>query len=130
MRLVTLRTGDGTRAGRVDGDRVIELAAADVGRGLADGPGAATAETGPGHRPHDVDPAPLVPRPGKGICPGLNSRAHVEEMGGEVPAPPTLFAKYAGALTGARDPIVLPRASRAVDWEAELCFVIGRRVRG
>jgi hypothetical protein len=31
MRLVTLRTAEGTRAGRVDGDEVVVLPHADVG---------------------------------------------------------------------------------------------------
>src|SRR5207244_3575409 len=54
---------------------------------------------------------------------------HINEMGHELPAPPTLFAKFARALTGARDPIPLPAGATQVDWEAELAFVIGRPVR-
>ena len=36
MRLVTLRTADGTRAGRLDGDEIVEIDAPDVGTLLAD----------------------------------------------------------------------------------------------
>jgi 2-keto-4-pentenoate hydratase/2-oxohepta-3-ene-1,7-dioic acid hydratase in catechol pathway len=50
-------------------------------------------------------------------------------MGRELPAYPTLFAKFANALLGANDDIVLPRVSSQVDWEAELGVVIGRPVR-
>src|SRR5260370_34390677 len=50
-------------------------------------------------------------------------------MGHDPPDVPTLFAKYAGALIGPRDPIVLPLVSDLVDWEAELAFVIGTPVR-
>jgi acylpyruvate hydrolase len=50
-------------------------------------------------------------------------------MGRDTPRHPTLFAKYDGALIGARDPIVLPALSERMDWEAELGFVIGRSAR-
>jgi acylpyruvate hydrolase len=50
-------------------------------------------------------------------------------MGRELPEHPTLFAKYPEALVGADDDIVLPPESSAVDWEAELAVVVGRRVR-
>jgi acylpyruvate hydrolase len=131
MRLVTIRTPGGTRAARVDGDRVVELDAPDVGAVLEAG-----VETvreggrgGEGTPLTDVDLAPLVPRPSKIICLGLNYRSHIEEMGAELPEHPTLFAKFAASLIGAQDPIRIPAASKAVDWEAELAFVIGRRVR-
>jgi acylpyruvate hydrolase len=50
-------------------------------------------------------------------------------MGRQLPEHPTLFAKYASALTGPTDPIPLPPESSAVDWEAELAVVIGASVR-
>jgi acylpyruvate hydrolase len=129
MRLVTIRTPGGTRAARVDGDHVIELDAPDVAAVLDAGI-AATAEAGAAPAPLDgVDLAPVVPRPSKVFCLGLNYRSHIEEMSAELPDHPTLFAKFAAALIGPRDPIRLPPASKAVDWEAELAFVIGRRVR-
>lgn len=132
MRLATLRTGDGTRAVRVDGDRVVELPHEDVGALLASGADwaeRARAARGPSRRLDDADLAPVVTRPAKIVCLGLNYRTHIQEMGHEPPEHPTLFAKFARALTGPRDPIVLPAASGAVDWEAELAFVIGREVR-
>ena len=50
-------------------------------------------------------------------------------MGNEPPAYPTVFAKFASALVGAHDDIVLPAVSDAVDYEAELAVIIGRPVR-
>src|SRR5438067_1805686 len=129
MRHVTVRTSGGTRAARLDGDQVVELDAPDVAAVLDAGiDTVAAAGTKPANLA-DVDLAPVVPRPSKIICLGLNYKSHIEEMGAELPEHPTLFAKFAGALIGARDPIRLPEASKAVDWEAELAFVIGRRVR-
>ena len=132
MRLTTIRTGDGTRAARVDGDQLVELDAPDVGAVLAQGPvgrrGAAAAR-GPERDAATADYAPVVPAPSKIICLGLNYETHIREMGHDPPDVPTLFAKYTAALIGPHDPIVLPRASTSVDWEAELAFVIGTPVR-
>jgi 2,4-didehydro-3-deoxy-L-rhamnonate hydrolase len=67
--------------------------------------------------------------PGKIICVGLNYRDHAEEQGTELPAAPLLFAKWPNALIGPGEPIVIPRVSKEVDYEAELGVVVGERVR-
>jgi acylpyruvate hydrolase len=71
----------------------------------------------------------VIPNPGKIVCVGLNYRNHILEMGRDLPEHPTLFAKFADALIGARDDIDLAPESDCVDWEAELAVVIGRTVR-
>jgi 2-keto-4-pentenoate hydratase/2-oxohepta-3-ene-1,7-dioic acid hydratase in catechol pathway len=70
-----------------------------------------------------------VPRPGKVLAIGLNYRDHAEESGQPIPQRPVVFAKMPGCITGPGAPVYMPRVSRALDWEAELCFVIGRRAR-
>jgi len=130
MRLATIRTEYGTTAARLDGDVLVPLDAADVGEMLASG------DEGPGRQREgaalvpvaEADFAPVVPRPGKVICVGLNYREHILETGRELPAYPTLFAKFADTLTGARDDLVLPSVSDKVDWEVELGVIIGRPV--
>jgi acylpyruvate hydrolase len=77
----------------------------------------------------DATLRPVIPRPGKVVCVGLNYRAHVEEGIYDLPDYPVLFCKFAETLVGAGQPIVLPPESSAVDYEAELAFVIGREVR-
>jgi 2-keto-4-pentenoate hydratase/2-oxohepta-3-ene-1,7-dioic acid hydratase in catechol pathway len=67
-----------------------------------------------------------IPRPGKLICVGLNYRDHAEETGSEIPEVPTIFNKFATAVIGPGDKIVLPKVSKAPDYEAEFAFVIGR----
>jgi acylpyruvate hydrolase len=131
MRLATIRTATATRAVRIDGARAVETGHADVGELLADPAWRALAEAadGPEHDAGTLDHAPVVPWPGKIICVGVNYGAHIAEMGRETPGYPTLFAKYAEALVGAYDDVVLPRASQAVDWEGELAVVIGSTVR-
>jgi acylpyruvate hydrolase len=130
MRLATIRTEYGTTAARLDGDVLVPLDAADVGEMLASG------DEGPGRQREgaalvpvaEADFAPVVPRPGKVICVGLNYREHILETGRELPAYPTLFAKFADTLMGARDDLVLPSVSEKVDWEVELGVIIGRPV--
>src|SRR5205823_8270462 len=53
-----------------------------------------------------------------------------EEQGAELPGAPLLFAKWPNALIGPGEPIVIPRVTEQVDYEAELGVVIGERIRG
>ena len=129
VKLATLRLGTRTTAARIEEDagEAVEVSAADVGALLAqaDWPHIAAGAAGTRHSLAEVDYAPLVPKPGKVICVGQNYRAHLAEQGLEPPSWPTLFAKFSSALTGARDEILLPMVSDAVDWEVELAVVIG-----
>ncbi|MEJ3656322.1 fumarylacetoacetate hydrolase family protein [Actinomycetes bacterium KLBMP 9759] len=137
MRLATIRTATGTRAVRVDlgadgaGGTATETGDADVRALLerSDWAGHAAAAAGPSHPVEGLDYAPLVPSPEKIICVGLNYRDHVLEMGRDLPDHPTLFAKFAPALVGANDEILLTNESKQIDYEAELVVVIGRPVR-
>jgi 2-keto-4-pentenoate hydratase/2-oxohepta-3-ene-1,7-dioic acid hydratase in catechol pathway len=61
------------------------------------------------------------------VCVGLNYKAHAGESGGEPPKAPLLFGKFANALVGDGDAIVLPPGIGHVDAEAELAVVIGER---
>lgn len=67
-----------------------------------------------------------IRKPGKLICLGINYREHSREGGFKQPENPLLFAKLPSALTGPRDPILLPRGSGQIDWEVELAVVIGK----
>lgn len=132
MRLATVRTGTGTRAARVEDEELVLLGAPDVGALLAGGSDwreAAAAGEGERMPLSGAALAPVIPWPEKIICSGLNYGAHAEEIGQPIPEYPTLFAKYARALVGPHDPIVLPASSTGVDWEAELGVVVGKRVR-
>jgi acylpyruvate hydrolase len=133
VRLATVRSDDetGTWAASVEGDELVELAAADVRAVLEAGDPSAIGRPALPRRVAVADArlAPAVPEPRKVICVGLNYRHHILEMGRELPTHPTLFAKYALALTGPHDPIPLPSESQQVDWEAELAIVIGRPAR-
>jgi len=131
VRLATARltepTGVRTAAVRVEADTLVELPFADVGALLAT-PGwhAAAAADGPEHAWAAAVFAPVVPRPSKVVCVGLNYRNHIQEMGRDLPEHPTLFAKFADCLVGAADDVVRPAETAEFDWEVELAVVVGR----
>jgi 2-keto-4-pentenoate hydratase/2-oxohepta-3-ene-1,7-dioic acid hydratase in catechol pathway len=70
-----------------------------------------------------------VPRPGKLICIGLNYRDHAAESNMALPDKPVVFSKFSSAVIAPGEPIVLPRTSHQVDFEAELAVVIGRHAK-
>jgi acylpyruvate hydrolase len=133
MKLATLRTPTGTIAVHVTDDGVgVEIPGiADVAALLRHPDYTTLRNTGT--RTHDLDGAnwaPVVPRPGKIICVGLNYRKHITEMGRDIPQYPTLFAKFPETITGPYDPIEVPDyAAHALDWEGELAVIIGKTIR-
>ena len=87
------------------------------------------ADRSPGATQHALASVRLlapIPKPRKLICVGLNYRDHAIETGAEIPKVPTIFNKFATAVIGPGANIVLPKVSKAPDYEAELAFVIGR----
>jgi acylpyruvate hydrolase len=133
VRLATISTNNGTAAARIVDGTVVALPYRDVVALLSD-PAWRTAANSAGIEYGDASALehdlPVV-RPGKTFCVGLNYRSHVLESRTrrELPEYPTLFAKFPDSLTGASSRIRLPRASAAVDWEAELGVVIGAPAR-
>ena len=136
MKLATVRTADGsTQAVRVDGSDAVPLGYADVGALLSQSNWreivgeARPGQSAPGLELAHTAYAPVVPRPGKIFCVGLNYRGHILEMGRDLPDHPTVFSKYADTLIGADDDIQRPDETNEFDWEAELAVVIGSPVR-
>ena len=66
-----------------------------------------------------------IPRPAQVFAIGINYRSHAEEAGLDVPDVPAVFTKFPASLAGPYDPVEV--AGHAIDWEAELVAVIGRR---
>jgi acylpyruvate hydrolase len=130
MKLATLRIDGTTAAVRVDDTSATLIDGyPDLSALLAapDWESLAQNASGPTVSLDGADYAPVVPRPGKIVCVGLNYATHIKEMGRDLPEYPTLFAKFADALTGPYDDVVVPEyAAAQLDWEAELAFVIGQ----
>jgi 2-keto-4-pentenoate hydratase/2-oxohepta-3-ene-1,7-dioic acid hydratase in catechol pathway len=142
MHLATIQTADGPRAAVKRGDLYVDLHATDsalptsMREILAGGPAALQAAeraaqarkviTYPTDRVQLLSP---VPDPRKIVCLGLNYRDHAAESGAPIPKDPILFSKYATALIGHGQAIVLPAISSEVDYEAELVVVVGKQGR-
>src|SRR5687767_1287650 len=67
-------------------------------------------------------------RPGKIVCVGRNYRDHAKELGNDVPREPLLFLKPPTAIVGTGERILLPAASRQVEFEGEIGVIVGRRL--
>jgi 2-keto-4-pentenoate hydratase/2-oxohepta-3-ene-1,7-dioic acid hydratase in catechol pathway len=78
--------------------------------------------------PIALDEADLLPpaRPTKIVCVGRNYREHAAELGSEVPTEPLLFFKPNSALLAPGGVVKRPKISQRVDFEGELCVVVGR----
>ena len=70
-----------------------------------------------------------VPTPRKVLCVGLNYADHAKESGQQPPPEPVYFNKLHTAVSAPGAPIVLPKVSPEVDYEAELVIVIGKQGR-
>ncbi len=76
----------------------------------------------------DVSLAPVIPRPGKIICVGLNYRAHGDEKGR--PDYPALFVRFPESQVGHGGPLLMSAESAQFDFEGELALVVGRAGHG
>jgi 2-keto-4-pentenoate hydratase/2-oxohepta-3-ene-1,7-dioic acid hydratase in catechol pathway len=141
MKLATFTHSGATRIGVVVEDSIVDLAAAasdlprEMAAFLAAGPRAleraASAARNSANRIAlaSVKLEAPIARPPEFLAIGLNYADHVEESKMKRPEFPMFFNKQSSCVTGPDDPIHLPRASSALDYEGELGFVIGRRCR-
>src|SRR5579862_10067729 len=67
--------------------------------------------------------------PSKIICVGLNYADHARESGKPLPKEPLFWIKATTSLIPDGAKIEVPFPNHRTDFEAELCIVIGRRVR-
>ena len=141
MKLTTYKYHNTTRLGVVTDAGVIDLNAAqpqvpaDLGAALMAGidlhaaAAAAIASNAPRMALADITFAPLIPRPGKIICLGLNYFDHAKEGGRDKPEYPWFFLRCATSLIGNEEAGIAPRVSERFDYEAELAVVIGKKAR-
>ena len=139
MRLMMFERDGSVRLGVVNGERVIDAMTCDptlpatLHELIAAGPDALSRlKLAISDVPDDawvslsdVTPALPIARPGKFICVGLNYAAHAREGGHDIPQYPSLFVRWSSSLVAAGAPVILPKVSEQLDYEAELTIVIG-----
>ena len=145
MKIVGFEAEGGLRLGVVEGDQVIDLQAvdskvpADLGAVLAANNGDLKPLGDVAKRAPASARRPLkglkfglpVARPGKIICLGLNYLDHVKEGPNRdnIPKVPSIFMRCLTSMVPHEQPIVRPKASEQLDYEAEMMLVVGKRAK-
>lgn len=141
MRLVAFKAQDGPRIGLVEGDKVIDLSEVDQNapRDIQtvienEGLGALAEIADRATEHHYTDLAALdvelpIKRAGKILCLGLNYMEHVNEGIFEKQPFPTIFMRSNTSMVAHGKPMIRPKASAQLDYEAELALVIGKTAR-
>jgi 2-keto-4-pentenoate hydratase/2-oxohepta-3-ene-1,7-dioic acid hydratase in catechol pathway len=136
MRLATFRTSKNTTYGAVTGQGLVDLGkrlgkrypdlrallAADA---LEEARKAATGAA-PDYQEAEIAWLPVIPNPDKIVCVGLNYEEHRVETGRDKTENPALFLRVPESQVGHRQPIVKPRESSNLDYEAEIAVIIGK----
>jgi 2-keto-4-pentenoate hydratase/2-oxohepta-3-ene-1,7-dioic acid hydratase in catechol pathway len=78
---------------------------------------------------------PPISDPSKFFCVGKNNKKHRQELAAnkmltEVPNEPTGFIKLVSTMSGDGDAVVKPDDITTLDYEPELCYVVGKRAHG
>jgi len=134
MKLATFEAGGVEHIGIVSGDGLIELPGdmvsliRDWAKRKEDVARIAREEK-PQYKLSGVHLLAPVPRPQKILAIGLNYADHIQESGQPMPERQIWFSKLPNAVNGPFDAIEIPKASAAVDYEAELVFIIAKRCR-
>jgi len=141
MKLVSFLHAGKNHYGVIKGNKVIDLSARlgglypDIISFIAnDGKAVAQTLIQESAGDYDYDSLHLlsvVPNPGKTFCVGLNYHDHVDEANRAIgnrkaPDRAMIFARWPESLTGHKQPIMRPKVSQMLDWEAELLVVIGK----
>ncbi len=138
MKLISFRRGSQEGFGAVEGDTVVDLTTVSGHATLAEFVGspefeAREALTATGERIplSDVTLLPVIPRPEKIVCVVRNYMDHHKEalasgLKRELSDFPPIFIRVWRSQVAHEQPIVRPRVSETLDWEAELAVIIGQ----
>lgn len=133
MRFLTFMSPTGESFGLTDGRKIVDLRirtglclAGAIRRDELAQLGARFGNAPADYLVDEVTFLPVIPRPGKIICVGLNYLEHRREGGhADTASAPPLFIRYPQSQVGHLQPMVIPRESDALDFEAEIAVVIG-----
>ena len=138
MRLATFKAAKGASYGAVTdkgivdvgrrlGNRYADLKALIEKNGLGEAKKLLTEK--PDYQPSEITWLPLIPNPDKIVCVGLNYQDHVVETGRDNTEQPAIFLRVADSQVGHRQPLLRPRESQNLDFEAEIAVIIGKAGR-
>jgi 2-keto-4-pentenoate hydratase/2-oxohepta-3-ene-1,7-dioic acid hydratase in catechol pathway len=134
MKLLSFRADGKEFFGAVSGDGVVTLnkqigqpnLCAALEAGKMEAMRKAASEAKPDRQLADVQFQPVIPRPEKILCAGINYRAHAAETGREMPMQPSMFVRFTDTLIGHGGEMIRPSVSDNFDFEGELALVIGK----
>jgi 2-keto-4-pentenoate hydratase/2-oxohepta-3-ene-1,7-dioic acid hydratase in catechol pathway len=137
MKLLSFTADDEELFGALSGDGIVTLndkigepnLCAALAAGLLSRMQEAVNAAKPDRKLGDVKFLPLIPRPPKILCAGVNYRAHAAEVGRDLPKQPSMFIRFADTLVGHDGALIRPSVSDNFDFEGELAFVIGKAGR-
>ena len=138
MKLATFRTSRGASYGAVTDGGIV-----DLGRRLGNrytdlrsliasnaiGEAKKLLPEKPDFKQSEITWLPVIPNPDKIICVGRNYEEHRAETGRDKTEQPALFIRVAESQVGHRQPILRPRESQHLDYEAEIAVIIGKAGR-
>jgi len=132
MKLATFKTSKGTSYGAVTDKGIVDLGARlkkypdllslIAGNGFKE---AAGLLSNVDFKTSDITWLPVIPNPGKILCVGLNYQDHVVETGRDNTEQPAIFIRVAESQVGHKQPIIRPKESTHMDFEAEIAVIIG-----
>jgi len=134
VKLATFRSAKGASYGAVTdkgivdlgkrlGNRYPDLKALIAGNGFAEA--AKLLSEKADFRTEEIGWLPVIPNPDKIVCVGLNYQDHVVETGRDNTEQPAIFLRLAESQVGHLQPIIRPRESTHMDFEAEIAVIIG-----
>jgi 2-keto-4-pentenoate hydratase/2-oxohepta-3-ene-1,7-dioic acid hydratase in catechol pathway len=135
MKLASFRTAQGPSYGIVTGKGIVDLKryvgnqypdlkSLIAGNGFAEA--AKQLNAAADYKESDITFLPVITNPDKIICVGLNYQDHVVETGRDNTEQPAIFLRVAESQVGHRQPIVRPKESTHLDFEAEIAVIIGK----
>src|ERR1700682_369953 len=133
MRLATFKTAQGASYGVVTGKGIVDLKryignlypdlkALIGGNGFPDA--LKHASSAPDYKESDVTWLPVIPNPDKIVCVGLNYQDHVVETGRDNTEQPAIFLRLNESQVGHKQPILRPKESKNLDFQAEIAVII------
>src|SRR5678815_3003534 len=138
MKLATFSTAQGPSYGIVTGQGIVDLKRY-IGNRFADlksliggnafAEAAKHANERPDYKESDITFLPVIPNPARIVCVGLNYQDHVVETGRDNTEQPAIFLRLPESPVGHRQPIVRPKESTHMDFEAEIAVIIGKAGR-